>query len=72
MGGSDARDLMHNAILRHCVAFDNRVKGFDQNNNRGSMTLYNCSGYRNGNLNFAINETVAVLNGKVVTVMRRL
>lgn len=48
MGGSDNKDLMHNFTLLNCVAFDNRVKGFDQNNNKGSMTLYNCSGYRNG------------------------
>ena len=69
MGGSDARDLMHNANLRNCVAFDNRVKGFDQNNNRGSMTLTNCTGYRNGTYNFAINDTVAVSSGKLVTVI---
>ena len=54
MGGSDNKDLRHNSILKNCVAFDNRVKGFDQNNNRGSMTLYNCTGYRNGTYNFSI------------------
>lgn len=48
MGGSDLRDLRHNVVLKNCLAFDNRVKGFDQNNNRGSMTLYNCTGYNNG------------------------
>ena len=37
----------HNVILRNCVSVSNKVKGFDQNNNNGSMTLYNCTGYRN-------------------------
>ncbi len=67
MGGSDTKDLMHNFILKRCLAFDNRVKGFDQNNNRGSMTLYNCTGYRNGS-NYAIAETLAYSHGKMLTV----
>jgi hypothetical protein len=37
----------NNVILRNCVSVKNRVKGFDQNNNNGSMILYNCTG--NGN-----------------------
>jgi len=57
MGGSDNKDLMHNFTLLKCVAFDNRVKGFDQNNNKGSMTLYNCSGYRNGT-NYSITTSL--------------
>jgi hypothetical protein len=67
MGGSDDKTLMHNFILKNCLAFDNRVKGFDQNNNKGSMTLYNCSGYRNGT-NYSIitaldsNKTATVIN----------
>ncbi len=66
MGGSDTRTLMHNSVLKNCMAFDNRVKGFDQNNNRGSMTLYNCTGYNNGT-NYKISDTVA--SGKSVTVI---
>lgn len=53
LGGSDSVNLAHNMILTCCLAFDNRVKGFDQNNNRGSMTLVNCTAYRNGT-NYAI------------------
>lgn len=34
----------HNAILRNCVSVGNKVKGFDQNNNAGSMTLYKLYG----------------------------
>ena len=37
----------HNAKLYNCVAVGNPVKGFDQNNNNGTMTLYNCTGYLN-------------------------
>jgi hypothetical protein len=69
LGGSDARDLMHNFILKKCISFDNRVKGFDQNNNRGSMTLLNCSGYRDWK-NYSIGDTLAP--GKTLTVKNSL
>ena len=71
MGGSDAKNLMHNFTLIRCLAFDNRVKGFDQNNNRGSMTLYNCSAYRNGG-NYVVADTLAFSLGKVLTVKNSL
>ncbi|TAK63885.1 MAG: T9SS type A sorting domain-containing protein [Bacteroidetes bacterium] len=60
LGGGDngnADSLRHNMILKNCLAFDNRVKGYDQNNNRGSMTLLNCTAYRNGT-NYRINGTI--------------
>jgi len=67
LGGSDAADLQHDVVLKNCLAFDNRVKGFDQNNDRGSMTLLNCTGYRNGtnysiSLPLAAGETLKVIN----------
>lgn len=34
--------------LSHCVAFGHPNKGFDQNNNRGSLTILNCTSYDNG------------------------
>ncbi len=57
MGGSDSANLEHNAILRRCVAFDNLANGFDQNHDRGSMTLYNCSAYRNAT-NYSLAEII--------------
>jgi hypothetical protein len=65
LGGSDTKDLKHNFVLKRCLSFDNRVKGFDQNSNRGSMTLVNCSGYRDGT-NYSITDTLAP--GKTLTV----
>jgi hypothetical protein len=77
MGGGDqdstktvnnVDSLRHDMILKKCLSFDNKAKGFDQNNNRGSMTLYNCSGYRNGSYNFSIpgfirvGDTVSIKN----------
>src|SRR5690606_6998424 len=44
LGGNNTAS---NTQLRHCVAVGNTVKGFDQNNNNGTMTLYNCTGYMN-------------------------
>ncbi len=66
MGGSDDKTLMHNVLMKNCFAFENRVKGFDQNNNKGSMTLYNCTGYDNIT-NYSISQ---VLNtGKILTII---
>jgi hypothetical protein len=65
MGGSDDKDLRHNAVLKRCLSFYNRVKGFDQNNDLGSMTLINCTAYSNGT-NFSIS--LALASGKTATI----
>lgn len=59
MGGGDNSNsghLMHHHRLVNCLAFNNKAKGFDQNNNMGSMTLLNCTGYNNGSANFRIKR----------------
>jgi len=59
MGGGDNSNLdqlMHHFILTRCLAFNNKSKGFDQNNNVGSMTLLQCTGYRNLNDNYRITK----------------
>jgi hypothetical protein len=40
-------------LLTNCVAFDNRGKGFDQNNNTAGVTILNCTGMGNKNKNFS-------------------
>jgi len=67
MGGSDDKDLRHNVILINCLSFQNAVKGFDQNNNKGSMTLYNCTGFGNGTYNYSI-ATSPLASGETATV----
>ncbi|MEO7310519.1 MAG: T9SS type A sorting domain-containing protein [Chitinophagaceae bacterium] len=52
MGGNSER---HDATLTRCLSAFNRVKGFDQNNDLGSMILYNCTGYKN-KPNFGMNN----------------
>ena len=47
LGGSGNNDRRHNAILIRCLAFDNLMKGFDQNHNTGDMFLLNCTGFSN-------------------------
>jgi hypothetical protein len=46
MGGNYTTN---NATAHHCISVGNLVKGFDQNNNNGTMTVYNCTSYNNGN-----------------------
>lgn len=57
---------VNNVILTNCVAFGNgndsdrsSGKGFDQNNNHGKMTIYNCTAYGNKrNYGFTYNTSV--------------
>ena len=67
VGGSDDKTLMHNFTLINCVAFDNKSKGFDQNNNKGDMFFYNCTGFRNQSNNYSI--PLALNSGKVAEVV---
>jgi len=69
MGGADNSNnaqLMHHMNLLNCVAFDNKNKGFDQNNNAGSMILLNCSGYNNITANYRIQK--ALKDGQVLII----
>ena len=45
MGGNYSS---HQIMVHHCLAVANTVKGFDQNNNDGTMRVYNNTGYLNG------------------------
>lgn len=55
VGGDDS---LENNVLRHCVAFGNPLKGFDQNSNTGGMVLEHCTGYLN-KLNFSFGGALA-------------
>jgi hypothetical protein len=46
-----------NHRLTFCTAFENVVKGFDQNNNSGGITIYNSTAYENGT-NFGMGNPV--------------
>jgi len=62
MGGGDnsnSQKLTHHFYLKNCIAFDNKGKGFDQNNNAGTMSLLNCSGFGNGSANYRIKKALA-------------
>lgn len=64
----NADQLMHHHTLKNCLAFNNKNKGFDQNNNVGSMTLINCTGFGNQTANYRIKrelntgQTLTVIN----------
>lgn len=59
MGGSDDKTLKHNFIIKNSLAFYNKAKGFDQNNNMGSMQVYNCTGLFNDGNDFSIPGILA-------------
>lgn len=69
MGGGDnsnSAQLKHHFKLTNCMAFNNKAKGFDQNNNAGSMELLNCTGYGNLTANYRIKKDLA--DGETLTV----
>lgn len=69
MGGGDngnSEGLMHHFYLLNCLSFYNKGKGFDQNNNVGSMTLVNCSGYKDKIANYRVKQALAA--GQKLTV----
>lgn len=63
VGGNSTK---HDVILRNCVSFGNKVKGFDQNNNGGDMQIYNCTSYGNKSLNYGLGNKVS---GASLTIM---
>lgn len=38
----------HKVLVHHCLSVANTVRGFDQNNNDGTMRIFNNTGYNNG------------------------
>lgn len=64
-GGSDLKDLKHNAILKNCLAIGNVTKGFDHNSNRGEVTLLNCTATANTtNMGFSSTNPLSKLTIK--------
>ena len=55
LGGNDA---VAKNKTNHCVSFGHPNKGFDQNNNKGALTILNCTSYDNGN-NYGIGAATA-------------
>ncbi|WP_437338705.1 right-handed parallel beta-helix repeat-containing protein [Sorangium sp. So ce394] len=54
MGGSNG--LASDHVITRSVAFGNKVRGFDENNNVGNITVKNCTGWLNGSMNYAFGE----------------
>jgi Right handed beta helix region len=48
---------LQNNKLSRCIVFGQPGKGFDQNNNTGGLTLYNCFAFGNGT-NYALGGTL--------------
>jgi hypothetical protein len=46
-----------NHKLNNCIAFGQPKKGFDQNNNSGGLTIYNCVSYANG-INYGLGNNL--------------
>jgi hypothetical protein len=64
-GGSDGKDLKHNAIFINTIAAGNAVDGYDHNSNRGEVTIYNGIAHNNGrNINFSSSNQASKLTVK--------
>ena len=70
MGGSANKNQAHNFLVKNSLAWNNKSKGFDQNNSAGSLTLYNCTSINNKALDFALNSSgVTYAAGSKTTVI---
>ncbi|MDW6093846.1 RICIN domain-containing protein [Vibrio rhizosphaerae] len=54
-GGSDGKDLAHNGVYINTISAGNTADGYDQNSNRGTVTIYNAIAYGN-NRNFGLGD----------------
>lgn len=64
-GGSDDKNLRHNAVYTRCIASGNVHDGFDHNSNRGKVTILNSAAHGNGaNINFSTSNIAASLTIK--------
>ncbi|MGD8910106.1 MAG: right-handed parallel beta-helix repeat-containing protein, partial [Chromatiales bacterium] len=64
-GGSDNKDLKHHAVFINTIAAGNVVDGYDHNNNRGEVTIYNAIAHDNGiNFSFKSNNPASKLTLK--------
>lgn len=64
-GGSDGKDLRHNAVYEQCIAAGNVNDGFDHNSNRGNVTILSSAAHENGaNINFGSTNIAASLTIK--------
>lgn len=43
-------------LVYHCIAYNNKTHGFDQNNGNVTMVFYNNTSYQNGMLGFYVNK----------------
>lgn len=69
-GGSDNKDLKHNAVYTNCIAVGNGFDGFDHNSNRGEVIIYNSSAYQNGkNYSFSTTNPLQKLTVKNSSVL---
>ncbi len=54
-GGSDDKDLAHNGLYINTISAGNTADGYDQNSNRGTVTIYNAVAYDNAR-NFGLGD----------------
>jgi len=58
-----------NHIVTNCVSFLNGAKGFDHNHNTGSMTLLNCTSWKNGQIiskpNYQLSEGTHTIKNSI-------
>ena len=66
MGGSTLKNQAHNWVATNCLSLYNKSKGFDQNNDAGSITLYNCSSFKNTANDYNLNSSGVTYNASSV------
>jgi len=53
-------ETQHKRTMTNCIAFNNRMNGFDQNATLAIMYFYNCDAFGNGNHGFLMNNDPSI------------
>lgn len=58
--GGRALEVDH--YVENCIAFNNKANGFDDNSNPGTISLKNCTAYKNGDRNYGMGRFLEETN----------
>lgn len=61
LGRTDISSSQFRRVLKNCIAYDNKERGFDKNDVQFAIQAFNCVAYNNGGTGFALDNS----NGNV-------
>ncbi|HMU45674.1 MAG TPA: right-handed parallel beta-helix repeat-containing protein, partial [Chitinophagaceae bacterium] len=57
LGRTDITSTEYRRVLKNCIAYDNKERGFDKNDAQVAMQIFNCVAFQNQLAGFAVDNT---------------